>query len=115
MDVRISAILIASLAAVLLLAGCLGGTRGQAVQPPASEQPSIPGTQQSGGSLGDADISGPQSEDEATLPAEDLVPPPMDVPGESTSQVPELDDADIDLGAIEEDYVISDEDIVEPA
>ncbi len=115
MDTQAIALLIAGAFAVLLLFGCLGGPGAQALKPaeqsPPAQQAPQPGSTsaQAGSSLGDADITPSETDDEAELPDAGLIPPPY---GGAASA---LSDSDIDLGVMDEDYVISDEDIVEPA
>lgn len=114
MDAKAFMVALLCALSVFMLFGCIGGrgTSGSAqagVQAPVlPESPSAPITAQPGGSVGDADISGSTDEAEAELPSDDLLPPP-DVSASSIS------DSDVDIGALDEDYVISDEDIVEPA
>lgn len=117
MGLQANAMLVAGAFAVLLMFGCLGGQGAQAQTPSGQQSAQQAGSPpqagaaspQPGGSLGDADISDSETGDEDELPDEALVPPPV---GDSASG---LSDSDIDLGAMDEDYVISDEDIVEPA
>jgi len=99
---RLIALMIMAGFAAMLLSGCLAGMkeRQQPVQP----------VQTPGGSLGDAEISPGQSDEDVEVPGEDLLPPPPDVSVPAASLDPSLLDIDIS----EEDPVIAEEDFIEP-
>jgi hypothetical protein len=111
---RYGFLLLAGALTLLLLFGCIGGRGASGAQQSGTEASSLPSgpaaqdTPQPGGSVGDADISGSDDDIEAELPGEELIPPP-------DTSASDISDSDIDLGVMDEDYVISDEDIVEPA
>ncbi|MFH0884536.1 MAG: hypothetical protein V1861_02400 [Candidatus Micrarchaeota archaeon] len=119
MDSRIIALLVVSGLSAMLLFGCLSGAReklqdkqiGTQQQNQSVQQPA----KQFGGKLGDVDISPVEEENETeVLPDEDLLPPPDEVP-KNTSSTLTLDVSDIAIDMVEDDFPISDEDIVEPA
>ena len=101
--------------AVMLLFGCTSpGTAPEASSGPAPVQPPEASSAQPGGTLGDSDLATVETGDEAELPPEDILPPPVEAEAAAPEAV--LNDSDIDAAGDEiwEDELGWDDEIVEP-